>query len=67
MRSRSPSITPLSHVYAADQRCLGFILSRGREGYSAFNADARPIGMFKTQAEAANAIYAASEKGKGAG
>jgi hypothetical protein len=39
--------------------CLGMILSRGAKGYEAFTADERSLGLFPTQADAANALSAA--------
>ena len=38
--------------------CLGMILSRGTKGYEAFTPDERSIGLFPTQADAANALSA---------
>jgi len=46
-----------------DGRALrGFILSRGKLGFEAFDPDARSIGIFPTQREAANAIPGDGEK-----
>jgi hypothetical protein len=37
-------------------RCIGFLISRGRDGFEAFNADERSLGIFPTQHAAAAAI-----------
>ena len=42
--------------------CLGMILSRGAKGYEAFTADERSLGLFPTQADAANALSAAGAR-----
>jgi hypothetical protein len=44
------------------QRCVGFILRRGKLGYEAFTADDRSVGIFRTQHEAANALTGVAEK-----
>jgi hypothetical protein len=36
--------------------CVGFIMPRARQGVEAFNADTKSLGLFKTQAEAADAL-----------
>jgi hypothetical protein len=38
------------------QRCVDFVLQRGKLGQEAFTADERSLGFFKTQDEAADAI-----------
>jgi hypothetical protein len=38
------------------QRCIGFLMPRGREGWAAFNCDDELLGLFPDQASAANAI-----------
>jgi hypothetical protein len=38
------------------QRCVGFVLRRGKLGHEAFTADERSLGLFKTQNETAAAI-----------
>ena len=42
-------------VYSG-QSCLGHIISRGRDGFEAFDPDDKPIGIFATQREAAAAL-----------
>jgi hypothetical protein len=56
--------SPLSYVYDGKQ-CIGFIMSCGRLGYRGYDRDERPLGIFKTAAAAANAVFnvAASDGG----
>jgi hypothetical protein len=49
--------TAMVSVFDDRQRCLGFVLSRGRDGYEAFDASDRPIGMFGTTDAAAAALW----------
>jgi hypothetical protein len=49
------SESPLAYVYGG-RTCLGHVLNRGRQGYEAFDANDRSVGLFKTQAEAAEAL-----------
>jgi hypothetical protein len=44
-------------------RCLGHILPRGKSGFEAFDRDDKPVGIFKTQPEAAGlrGLMSASE------
>jgi len=44
------------------QRCIGFLLSRGRAGVEAFDCDERSLGVYPTQGEAVNAIPDNEEK-----
>jgi hypothetical protein len=48
------SATALS-VYAGPE-CLGFIRPRGITGFEALNLERRPLGLFQSPSEAANAI-----------
>jgi hypothetical protein len=56
---------PLASVYHG-RKCVGFVLSRGRSGFEAFNHEQRALGLFKTAAAAANAVSAASANVGGA-
>lgn len=47
--------TPMTAVYDG-QRCVGFILNRGPQGFEAFDADEQSMGCFPTAQEAARAI-----------
>jgi hypothetical protein len=38
------------------QTCIGFLLSRGRAGVEAFNADNKSLGIFPDQKSAADAV-----------
>jgi hypothetical protein len=43
------------------QRCIGFLLNRGRTGWEAFDADEVSLGIFPTQQAASDAINARLE------
>jgi hypothetical protein len=45
----------MSSVYYG-QRCIGFVLNRGRDGFEAFNAEQQSLGLFPTRNEAATAV-----------
>ena len=47
--------TTLQTVYDG-RRATGFLLCRGRDGYEAFDADQRSLGVFTTAKAAADAI-----------
>jgi len=49
------SKTPLAYVYDGRQ-CLGLILARGKLGFEAFDRDDKPVGIFESQRQAANAL-----------
>jgi hypothetical protein len=48
--TKSPAV-PLVSIYDG-QRCLGFILARGKTGFEAFAADEQSLGLFQSQREA---------------
>jgi hypothetical protein len=56
----------LSYVYGGTS-CVGFILERGRAGHEAFDREEVSLGLFKTPAAAANAVFDAAMHEKGAG
>jgi hypothetical protein len=64
MTARSATTPMVSVVHG--RACLGFILARGRAGYEAFTADEQSLGLFKTQAQAANAVTDAAESERSA-
>jgi hypothetical protein len=46
-------------VYAGDPfHCVGHLLSRGRDGFEAFDADTRSLGTFPDMKAAADAVTA---------
>jgi hypothetical protein len=45
----------LAYVYDG-QQCLGHVLSRGPNGFEAFDSDDKSLGVFETQRQAANAL-----------
>jgi hypothetical protein len=44
--------------------CVGFVLSRGRDGFEAFDRDGKTLGKFKSQMEATRAIPRTEEPGQ---
>jgi hypothetical protein len=51
--------TPL--VYVTDGReAIGHVLWRGKLGHEAFDREERSLGLFKTAAQAANAVFDAA-------
>lgn len=51
----------MSSVYDG-QSCIGFVFARGAAGFEAFNADEISLGLFPTEAAAANAVADAYAK-----
>jgi hypothetical protein len=61
MRATSPDKPPpLVSVYEGRQ-LLGFVLSRGPDGFEAFDSGERSLGIFATMKKAADAISAEAE------
>jgi hypothetical protein len=56
----SMSATPAMLAVYDGLACIGFIMTRGRRGFEAFDATERSLGVFETQDEAANKITAGS-------
>jgi hypothetical protein len=62
------AVTPPPLSYVTDGReCLGFVLSRGRVGFEAFDRKERSLGLYPTAAAAAKAVFAATENERAAG
>jgi hypothetical protein len=51
--------SPLLSAYDG-QRCIGFVCSRGKLGFEAFDSEERSLGVYGTQREAAAAIMRGS-------
>jgi hypothetical protein len=51
----APSTSPLLSVYDG-QCCIGFVFTRGKQGFEAFTADQRSLGTFLSQRDAAVAV-----------
>ena len=51
------AISPLAYVYDG-RECLGFVLSRGRAGFEAFDREERSLGLYPAAPPAANAVRA---------
>jgi hypothetical protein len=58
--------TPMSYV-TDGREAIGFVLARGRAGHEAFDREQRSLGLFKTAAAAANAVFEAAAHERGAG
>ena len=54
-------VTPMRSIHGADQRCIGFIMPRGRTGFEAFGADEKSLGLFPTPQDAADAVLMAAK------
>ncbi len=68
VRSRSRQAIPEDFIFQASavyagQRCLGHILSRGKAGVEAFDADDRSLGLYLDQKAAADAVARAAAAG----
>jgi hypothetical protein len=57
MTAAKPATPPLVSIYDG-QRCLGFILARGKTGFEAFAADEQSLGLFQSQKGAVAALLA---------
>jgi hypothetical protein len=51
--------SPLLSAYDG-QRCIGFVCSRGKLGFEAFDSEERSLGVYGTQREAAAAVMRGS-------
>jgi len=51
---------PPFQTILAHGRCVGFLRSAGPKGFTAYDADGQPLGMFQDKAAAVEAITAAS-------
>jgi hypothetical protein len=49
-------------IHDAKQRCIGFVMARGRTGFEAFDADERGLGRFPTSQDAVDAVLVAAER-----
>jgi hypothetical protein len=56
----APSASPLAYV-CDGRESIGFVLGRGKLGHEALDREERSLGMFKTAAAAANAVFRAAE------
>jgi len=53
------ALTPMMSIYDG-QQCIGFVIARARQGHEAFDRQERSLGLFKTAAQAANAVFDAA-------
>jgi hypothetical protein len=56
IRTRLPEIKPTMLSVTNGATCIGFVLSRGRDGFEAFDRDGKSRGKFKSQKEAMGVI-----------
>jgi hypothetical protein len=64
---RKPSSLNAKSYQVSDGRaCLGFVLSRGRAGFEAFDCEERSLGLYPAAPAAANAVCAAAENERAA-
>jgi hypothetical protein len=65
MRSDNRNAPPaaLMSVYSG-RECLGFIISRGKAGYEAFDPGDRSLGLYATQKLAADALSEQQQGGE---
>jgi hypothetical protein len=54
---------PMVSVFAG-QRCVGFLLRRGREGIEALDSDGRSLGLYASPTEAAAEVERAAALAK---
>jgi len=59
------ALTPMMSIYDG-QQCIGFVIARARQGHEAFDRQERSLGLFKTAAQAANAVFDAASSEEGA-
>jgi hypothetical protein len=57
MSTDTPRLIP---IFAGQQRCLGFLLSAGPRGVTAYDASERLIGTYPSALEAATAVERAA-------
>ena len=55
MTQPSPNLISVLHDHG---HCVGFLRSAGPKGFTAYNAEGMPIGMFQDKAAAVEAITA---------
>jgi len=60
------AISPLAYLYDG-RECLGFVLSRGRAGFEAFDSEERSLGLYPAAPAAASAVCAAAKNERAAG
>jgi hypothetical protein len=53
---------PLISVLRDNHRCVGFLRSAGPRGFTAYNADGQPLGLFAEKQGAIDAITAPNSK-----
>jgi hypothetical protein len=59
------AISPLAYV-TDGREAVGHVLARGRAGFEGFDRQEHSLGLFKTAAQAANAVFDAASSEEGA-
>lgn len=57
--SAPPPTTPLITITIAD-RCVGYLIRRGKSGFEAFGPDDKSRGIFTSETEAVGAVMRSS-------
>jgi hypothetical protein len=57
------STAPLMWTIVTDAGAIGFLLNRGKTGWEAFDRDGNSLGIFQTDREASDAVYAGQRLG----
>jgi hypothetical protein len=55
MSKQPPPITSLISVMI-DNKCIGYLIKRGKTGFEAFNSDDKSLGMFAEEHDAVAAV-----------
>jgi hypothetical protein len=63
---KNTSTAPMPYIYDG-RACLGFVLSRGRAGFEAFDREERSLGLYPAAPAAGNAVCAAAKNERAAG
>jgi hypothetical protein len=62
MNANGSTAPPMLSI-VTDEGCIGFIIRRGKAGFEAVNRDGGSLGVFQTEQQAADAVYAGQRPG----
>jgi hypothetical protein len=62
MNTNGSTAPPMLSI-VTDEGCIGFILRRGVAGFEAVNRDGGSLGIFQTEQQAADPVYAGHRRG----
>jgi len=57
------SASPAAHDFSVSHDCVGFLRSAGPKGFTAYDADCQPLGLFAEKQAAVEAITATKFNG----